>query len=244
MAIREDLVARGARFLSSSKVSTTPFADKVKFLKEKGLTDEEVSAADSRAHMVAAAPRAPGGPPAADARGLVGALTANAPALGRAAAAAAAAAKDPVRIDCADAARPAGPYSQAVAAGPLVFCSGFIGVGGDGKLVAGGAAPEATAAMEHLKKVLAAAGSDLSKVVKTTVLLADLGDYDAVNRAYAEALGGSANGCLPARCCYQVAALPAGARVEIDAIAIAIPAASPAPTPARARAPPTLKSKL
>ncbi len=116
-----------------------------------------------------------------------------------------------------------GPYSQAivsggVAAGQLVFCSGQIALDpATGEMVgAGDVRVQARRVMDNLKAVLEAAGATLQQVVKTTIYLADLQDFGAVNEIY-----GSYFGAIPpARATVQVAGLPRAARVEIDAIAV------------------------
>lgn len=111
-----------------------------------------------------------------------------------------------------------GPYSQAVVAGGLVFASGQIPLDpATGELVSGGAAAQAERALASLRAVLEAAGSGLHRVVKTTVYLADLADFAAVNAVYA----GYFPANPPARSTVQVAALPRGAAVEIEAVALA-----------------------
>jgi 2-iminobutanoate/2-iminopropanoate deaminase len=120
------------------------------------------------------------------------------------------------RITSAAAPRALGPYAQAVAAGDLVFCSGQVGLDPvSGRLVAGGIEAETARACENLAAVLAAAGLGLADVVKTTVYLADLAEFAAMNAVYARHFSAP----HPARATVQVAALPAGARVEIEAIA-------------------------
>jgi 2-iminobutanoate/2-iminopropanoate deaminase len=109
-----------------------------------------------------------------------------------------------------------GPYSQAIVDGEWVFCSGQIGLdSASGRLVEGGIEHETRCVMENLREVLGAAGLHFADVVKTTIYVVDLGDFDIVNRIYGEHL----NTPYPARATVQVAALPRGARVEIDAIA-------------------------
>ena len=116
-----------------------------------------------------------------------------------------------------------GPYSQAICApggeGGLVFCSGQIALSPTtGTLVgAGDVAAEAEQVMRNLSAVLAAAGCSLEHVVKTTIFLADMADFAAVNEVYGRHLP---SGHRPARATVQVAGLPRGARVEIDAIAV------------------------
>lgn len=109
-----------------------------------------------------------------------------------------------------------GPYSQAVRAGDLVFCSGQIGLDPEsGELVGGGAAAECRRAMENLGAVLAAAGLDFGDVVKTTIYLTDLRTFAAVNEVY----GSYFSAPYPARATVGAAALPRGASVEIEAFA-------------------------
>jgi 2-iminobutanoate/2-iminopropanoate deaminase len=116
-----------------------------------------------------------------------------------------------------DAPAAVGPYSQAVKAGSLLFCSGQIPLDPDtGALVEGDITAAAEQALENLGAVLAAAGASPSQVVKTTVYLVDMADFAAVNAAYARFFGNH----KPARACVQVSALPKGATVEIDAIAV------------------------
>ncbi|MFM1811135.1 MAG: hypothetical protein RLZZ336_73 [Cyanobacteriota bacterium] len=115
---------------------------------------------------------------------------------------------------------PVGPYNQAVLAGGLLFCSGQIALDPTtGQMVGeGDVEAETRQVLANLQAVLAAAGSSPARVVRTTVFLADLGDFARVNAIYAELFG---QGVSPARACIQAAALPKGARVEIDCIALA-----------------------
>ncbi|HZW37571.1 MAG: RidA family protein [Deltaproteobacteria bacterium] len=109
-----------------------------------------------------------------------------------------------------------GPYSQAVRSGGFLFCSGQIPLDpGTGKMVEGGIEEQTERVLRNLEAVLAAGGASLEKVVKTTVYLADLGDFPAMNAVY----GKFFPSLPPARATVQAAKLPAGARVEIDAIA-------------------------
>jgi len=109
-----------------------------------------------------------------------------------------------------------GPYSQAVEQEGWIFCSGQIGLeAGSGKLVEGGIEAQTRRVMENLREVLAAAGAGLRDVVKTTIFLTDLHDFETVNRIYSEHFEQP----YPARSTVQVPALPRGARVEIEAIA-------------------------
>ena len=110
-----------------------------------------------------------------------------------------------------------GPYSQAVSVPGAVYLSGQIGLDpATGQLVPGGVDAEARRVMANLAAVLAAAGLGFADVVKTTIYLADLADFTIVNEIY----GGYFADPKPARSTIQAAALPRGARVEIDAIAI------------------------
>jgi len=109
-----------------------------------------------------------------------------------------------------------GPYSQAIQSGDLIFLSGQIPLDPKtGELVSGTIAEETERVLENLKAVLEAAGSDFAHVVRTTIFLTNLGDFSAVNEVYAKRFAATP----PARATVQVAALPRGARVEIDAIA-------------------------
>lgn len=109
-----------------------------------------------------------------------------------------------------------GPYSQGIATDELVFCSGQIGLDpATGEVVAGGVEAEAERALRNLAAVLDAAGVGLQDVVKTTVFLADMADFPAVNAVYARHMPDPP----PARSTFAVAALPRGARIEIEAIA-------------------------
>lgn len=124
--------------------------------------------------------------------------------------------KEAIHTDRAPAA--IGPYSQAVQAGNLVFASGAIPVDpATGGLVEAKIEAQAHKAFENLRAVLAAAGCTLADVVKTTVFLSDMGNFQVVNGIYAEYFDGAV---LPARSAVQVAALPKGAMVEVEAIAV------------------------
>lgn len=110
-----------------------------------------------------------------------------------------------------------GPYSQAVEAGGFLFVSGAIPLDpATGALVDGGFEAQVRRVLDNLEGVLAEAGCGFAEVVKTTVFLADLGDFAALNALYAERFSGPVP---PARSTIQVAALPRGARVEIEAVA-------------------------
>jgi 2-iminobutanoate/2-iminopropanoate deaminase len=122
-------------------------------------------------------------------------------------------------VSTADAPKAIGPYSQAVRAGQLVFLSGQIPLDPASGEMVGGADVEAQTrqVMANLAAVLAAAGSGFQHVVKTTIFLTDLADFTRVNEVYGAAFDGVQP---PARATVQVAALPRGAKVEIDAIAL------------------------
>lgn len=119
----------------------------------------------------------------------------------------------------AQAPAPVGPYNQAVKASGVLYCSGQIALDpSTGAMVGGGdVEAETRQVLTNLKAVLEAGGSSPQQVLRTTVFLADLGDFARVNAIYAEMFG---EGVSPARACVEVAALPKGARVEIDAIAL------------------------
>ncbi len=122
--------------------------------------------------------------------------------------------RDTVRTDKAPAA--IGPYSQAVRSRGFLFCSGQIPLDpATGKMVAGGIEAQTERVLLNLEAVLAAGGSSLAAVVKTTVYLMDLGDFPAMNVQYGKFFPSDP----PARATVQAAKLPAGALVEIDAIA-------------------------
>lgn len=109
--------------------------------------------------------------------------------------------------------RPVGPYSPLVRSGDLLFCSGQLGLV-EGRLVDGLAA-QTRQAISNIEALLAAEGASLADVVKTTVLLADIGGYAEMNEHYVAAFGEH----RPARSAFAAAGLPLGALVEIEAIA-------------------------
>jgi 2-iminobutanoate/2-iminopropanoate deaminase len=109
-----------------------------------------------------------------------------------------------------------GPYSQGVVANGLLFTAGQVALDpATGELVAGGIAEQTSRALENLRAVLGAAGTDFSQVVKTTVFLVDMADFASMNEVYGRVFGAH----RPARSTVAVAALPRGARVEIEVIA-------------------------
>lgn len=114
---------------------------------------------------------------------------------------------------------PVGPYNQAVAAAGLLWCSGQIALDPQSGVLVGDGDVEAETrqVLRNLEAVLAAAGTGPAQVLRTTVYLTDLSDFARVNALYAEVFAGAV---APARACVQVAALPKGALVEIDAVAL------------------------
>jgi len=120
------------------------------------------------------------------------------------------------RIEARGAPKAVGPYSHAMIEGDLVFCSGQVPLDpATSELVTGDIAAQTNRILENLAAVLAAAGSGLDRVVKTTVFLTDIGDFAAMNDAYAKRFGDH----RPARSTIGVAALPRGARIEIECVA-------------------------
>jgi 2-iminobutanoate/2-iminopropanoate deaminase len=113
--------------------------------------------------------------------------------------------------------RAIGPYSQAVRAGNLVFASGQIPIDpSTGEFVSGGIAEQTEQVLENLTAVFAAAGVTMDQIVKTTVFLADMKDFTAMNEVYAKFFAENP----PARATVQAAGLPRDAKVEIEAIAV------------------------
>lgn len=118
-------------------------------------------------------------------------------------------------FNATNAAPPVGPYSHAVrASGELLFISGQIPIDEDGEVVGTTAPEQARQCLKNLATIAEAAGTSLDRAVKITVLLSDIGAFAEVNAAYAEFFPSDP----PARVAYQVAALPRGAQVEIDAV--------------------------
>ena len=108
------------------------------------------------------------------------------------------------------------PFSEAVEVGELLFLSGQIGSAADGKVVIGGIAAETRQALANIGAVLARHGSSLSRVIKVTVMLADMGEWHAMNAEYVK----SFNEHLPARSAFGCNGLAMGARVEIECVAL------------------------
>ncbi len=127
---------------------------------------------------------------------------------------------------------PVGPYTPVVRAGQWLVCSGQLGLL-RGELVEGGVGAQVVQAMANLEVLLGTEGASLGDVVKTTVFLADMSDYQAMNQAYTAALGSH----RPARSAVAVAGLPLGALVEVEAWArVAGPATGPSPVTASSEA--------
>ena len=123
-----------------------------------------------------------------------------------------------LRIQTETAPAAIGPYSQAIRANGLVFCSGQIPIDpATGKFVAGGIGEQTEQVLKNLSAVLEAAGSSLERVVKTTVFLADMAEFSEMNEVY----GRFFTGQTPARATVAAAGLPRDARVEIEAVALA-----------------------
>ncbi len=109
-----------------------------------------------------------------------------------------------------------GPYSQAIAVGETLYCSGQIPIDpATGNIESADVAVQARRVFENIKAVLAAAGLDFSDTVKTTVFLTDLNDFSVVNKTYGEYFDKP----YPARSCVQVSALPKGAKIEVEVVA-------------------------
>lgn len=123
---------------------------------------------------------------------------------------------DREKVQTAGAPAAIGPYSQAIISGGFVYTAGQIALDpASGDLVEGGVEAQAERVLLNLTAVLEAAGSGMAQVVKTTMYLADMGDFGTVNGVYARYFGEP----YPARSAVQAAALPKGALVEIEAIA-------------------------
>lgn len=122
-----------------------------------------------------------------------------------------------VKIQTEHAPAAIGPYSQAVQAGGTVYVSGQLPINpATGEFAGADIRAQARQSLENIKAILAAAGADMAHVVKTTVLLQDMADFSAMNEVYAEYFSEP----YPARAAFQVAKLPKGALVEIEAVAV------------------------
>jgi 2-iminobutanoate/2-iminopropanoate deaminase len=125
-------------------------------------------------------------------------------------------AKTVVRTEQAPAPFQGAPYSQAIKAGGFVFVSGQLGLApGGSEMVAATIGEQTEQVFDNLEAILAEAGSGLDRIVKTTVFLADLADFQGMNEVYARRVGEPP----PARSTIEVAALPSGALIEVEAIA-------------------------
>jgi 2-iminobutanoate/2-iminopropanoate deaminase len=120
-----------------------------------------------------------------------------------------------IRTDQAPAPFQGAPYSQGIGHGDLVFVSGQLGVDSEGNMVEGGITGQTEQVMKNLSAILEAGGSSLASVLKATIFLADLGDFQAMNEVYGRHMGDEP----PARATFQVGALPSGALVEIEVVA-------------------------
>jgi 2-iminobutanoate/2-iminopropanoate deaminase len=124
--------------------------------------------------------------------------------------------KTVVRTEAAPAPFQGAPYSQAIAAGGFVFVSGQLGLRPGDTTISGGISEQTEQVFANLAAILAEAGTGLDRLVKTTVFLQHLDDFQAMNEVYAKHVGGEP----PARATIEVAKLPSGALVEIEAIAL------------------------
>jgi 2-iminobutanoate/2-iminopropanoate deaminase len=121
-----------------------------------------------------------------------------------------------VRTEAAPAPFQGAPYSQAIAAGGFVFVSGQLGLKPGDTAISGGIEEQTEQVFANLRSILEKAGSGLDRIVKTTVFLQHLGDFQAMNAVYSKHVGDRP----PARATVEVAQLPSGALVEIEAIAL------------------------
>jgi len=109
-----------------------------------------------------------------------------------------------------------GPYSQAIKYGNLIFVSGQIAINpSTNEFVNGNIDSQTKQVIENIKAILESAGSSLQKVLKVTIFITDMKDFDSINAVYSEYF----NSSLPARACVEVSNLPKGAKVEMEAIA-------------------------
>ena len=120
-----------------------------------------------------------------------------------------------IRTEAAPAPFQGAPYNQAIVVGELVFVAGQLGLEPGGTAIEGDIAAQTGQALSNLAAILESAGSSMDKLVKTSVFLLDLADFQAMNDVYATRVGSRP----PARSTFQVAGLPSGARVEIEAVA-------------------------
>ena len=122
----------------------------------------------------------------------------------------------PTRINSSKAPGAIGPYSHALAGANLIFTSGQLPIDPVTKTMPEGVGEQTAVSLNNLRNVLQAGGSDFGNVLKTTVFLADMKDFAAMNEVYATFFGEP----FPARSCFAVKELPLGAKVEIEAIAL------------------------
>jgi len=120
-----------------------------------------------------------------------------------------------IRTEAAPAPFQGAPYNQAIIAGEFVFVAGQLGLKPGDTAIEGDVATQTGQALSNLAAILDAAGSSMDRLVKTSVFLLDLADFQAMNEVYATRVGSQP----PARSTFQVAGLPSGARVEIEAVA-------------------------
>lgn len=123
--------------------------------------------------------------------------------------------KSVIRTEAAPAPFQGAPYNQAIVTGDLVFVAGQLGLKPGDTAIEGDVAAQTAQALSNLAAILEAAGSSMDNLVKTSVFLLDLGDFQAMNEVYASRVGDRP----PARSTFQVAGLPSGALVEIEAVA-------------------------
>ena len=112
-----------------------------------------------------------------------------------------------------------GPYSQAIQANGFIFCSGQISLRPDGSFVDGNITEQTKQVMENLEQILKASNLNLSDIVKTTIYLTDLSDFQTVNEIYGDYFKNN----FPARATIQVSSLPKNAKIEIECIAVICP---------------------
>jgi len=123
--------------------------------------------------------------------------------------------KSVIRTEAAPAPFQGAPYSQAIVAGELVFTAGQLGLKPGDTAIEGDITQQTEQALANVQAILEEAGSSMEKLVKTSVFLVDLDDFQAMNAVYAERVGDRP----PARSTFQVSKLPSGALVEIEAVA-------------------------
>ena len=122
----------------------------------------------------------------------------------------------PIKTDAAP--DPVGPYNQAIKAGDFIYCSGQIAINPKSKTIdcLGNIEKETVQVIENLNEVLKAANADLTSVIKTTIFLTDLNNFNVVNSIYEKYFNGKN---APARACVEVSSLPKGVLIEIDCVA-------------------------